>query len=210
MSITLYTEQDNGNLKFVAEVEGIDSAALALDAYIDENPRVKDREFVAVTGEISDGVVERLQVPEEAEIVQPRRAIVSTRDGDSAPAAKKTAVKTGRKPGRKPAAAKAEAADEEVTSTHPEAAPGAPYGFKADGTPRLRPGPGPRKGKAAAKKPAAKAAGAKPDGRTKAGRAAKAAAAKSTGTKVKASGTKIKTGGKRSASPIKRNAASED
>lgn len=74
MATTLFTEQENGNLKLVAEVEGIDNPALAVDALLDDAPRLKEREFVAIIGSIEDGTVTRVVVDND-EPVNPRRSI---------------------------------------------------------------------------------------------------------------------------------------
>ena len=115
MSTTLYVEQENGNLKLVAEVEDIDNAALAVDALLDET-KIREREFVAVIGSLEEGQVTRVVV-ESDEPVNPRRGIVisanfggggSTVDDDEpAPKPARRRTSTGRKPAaRKPAAKK--------------------------------------------------------------------------------------------------------
>lgn len=88
MATRLYVEQENGNLKFIEEVEGADGRPdLALDAVLDENPRLKNTAYVAVTGDLDDGTVCVLEVTDD-EPVNPRRGIaVST--SKSAPGPRK-------------------------------------------------------------------------------------------------------------------------
>lgn len=89
MATTLFVQKDNGDLKFIAEVEDIDNPALALDAVLDEGIRAARgvEEFVAVVGSLEDGVVVTLTVAGE-DIVQPRRAISVSSDGVVPAAAK--------------------------------------------------------------------------------------------------------------------------
>lgn len=75
MSISLYGEQENGNLKLVAEVEGFDNPALAVDALLDDAPRLRDREFVAIDFEA--GTLSRVTVDSD-EPVNPKRAMTVT------------------------------------------------------------------------------------------------------------------------------------
>jgi hypothetical protein len=83
MSTTLYIQQENGNLKLVAEVEDIDNPALAVDALLDDAPRLKEREFVALSGSLEDGKVTRVTVDDD-EPVNPRRSIsVTGGNGDT-------------------------------------------------------------------------------------------------------------------------------
>jgi hypothetical protein len=117
MGTLIYTEQAGDKLKLVAEVEDIDDAALAVDALIDQEPKLAGTEFTCFnTGS-------RQYVTAEEEVVQPRRKI-TIRGGvngaaKSAPrrqtrkpaapkaaAAKPAAKRTTRKPAAKPAAAK--------------------------------------------------------------------------------------------------------
>lgn len=75
MSISLYGEQENGNLKLVAEVEGFDNPALAVDALLDDAPRLRDREFVAIDFEA--GTLSRVTVDSD-EPVNPKRSMTVT------------------------------------------------------------------------------------------------------------------------------------
>lgn len=113
MSTTLYVEQENGNLKLVAEVEDIDNAALAVDALLDNAPRIKDREFVALVGDGEGGGSFCTVTVDSDEPVNPKRAMTirggsvvngDTAEEESAPARR---TSTRRKaPARKPAARK--------------------------------------------------------------------------------------------------------
>jgi len=71
----VYTEQENGNLKVIAEVEGIDNPALAVDALLDDAPRLKEREFVVIDFEA--GTLVRVTVDDD-EPVNPRRSMTVT------------------------------------------------------------------------------------------------------------------------------------
>jgi hypothetical protein len=76
----IYAAKENGDLKLIAEVEGLDDPALAVDALLDENPRLKQRDFVVIN---LDNV---MLVEAGEEIVQPRREIVIRGGNSSAPA----------------------------------------------------------------------------------------------------------------------------
>ena len=77
MQTNIYAQKDNGDLRLLAEVEGLDDPAMAVDALLDEMPRLKQREFVAI-------VLEHITFIEAGdEIVQPRRQI-SVRNGSGA------------------------------------------------------------------------------------------------------------------------------
>lgn len=80
MATTLFTEQENGNLKLIAEVD-IDNVALAVDALLDESPRLKDREFIALVGSTDGGTFTRVVV-ENDEPINPRRAITVAMNGN--------------------------------------------------------------------------------------------------------------------------------
>lgn len=109
MSTILFTEQENGNLKLVAEVD-IDNPALAVDALLDESPRLKEREFMALVGTSDEGVFTRVVV-EDDEPVHPRRAIRVTGsvNGSGAVAEKPAPRRRGRPPKAESQAATAEA-----------------------------------------------------------------------------------------------------
>jgi hypothetical protein len=79
MSVTLYVPQENGSLKYIAEVEGAEDGPLALDALLDEMPRLKHDQYVAISGTLEDGTVEVLTVPDDDAPLQPRRAILRSR-----------------------------------------------------------------------------------------------------------------------------------
>lgn len=55
--VTLYTQKENGDLKFVAEVEDVDDPGAAVEALLEENPRTRADEFVALVGDVEDGQV---------------------------------------------------------------------------------------------------------------------------------------------------------
>jgi hypothetical protein len=76
----IYAAKENGDLKLIAEIEGLDDPALAVDALLDEMPRLKQRDFVVIN---LDNV---MLVEAGEEIVQPRREIVIRGGNSSAPA----------------------------------------------------------------------------------------------------------------------------
>jgi hypothetical protein len=123
MSVRFYTEQENGTLKYVEEVEGTTDPGEAREALFDAIPRLaKQDEFVLIISEDGDntsGVMTRLS---KQEVVQTAWV---TGDGESAggddnedddeaeeepaPKPKRSAPKRGTKrkaPARKPAAKK--------------------------------------------------------------------------------------------------------
>jgi len=65
----IYALKDNGDLRLLAEIEGEDDPALAVDALLDEMPRLKQREFIVIN---LDNV---MTVEAGDEIVNPRREI---------------------------------------------------------------------------------------------------------------------------------------
>lgn len=138
----LYTEKENGDLKLVAEV-GIDDPALAVDALLDENPRLKNTEYVA----INEDQLVRVEVPEEPEIVQPRRRLKVKGGTNGATAAEDKPTRRRKASTRESTASKAAPA----TRSKPGPKPGAKT--NKDGSPRSKPGPKP---KSAASKPGPK------------------------------------------------------
>lgn len=148
--ITIYTEQDNGNLKLVAELEGIEGPALAVDALLDEMPRLKDREFVVLSGNLDDGAITRVVV-EDDEPIQPRRKMRVASNGE-APVAKRR----GRPPGSGKAKA-APAADETGEEAPAPKRRGRPPGSKNKPktavTTKAKPGPKPKAAAGKAKSP---------------------------------------------------------
>lgn len=80
MQTNIYAAKENGDLKLIAEIEGLDDPALAVDALLDEMPRLKQRDFVVIN---LDNV---MLVEAGEEIVQPRREIVIRGGNSSAPA----------------------------------------------------------------------------------------------------------------------------
>ena len=70
MQSNIYAQKENGDLRLVAEIEGLDDPAMAVDALLDEMPRLKQREFVVIN-------LDNVMIVEAGdEIVQPRREIV--------------------------------------------------------------------------------------------------------------------------------------
>ena len=72
MQSNIYAQKENGDLRLIAEIEGENDPALAVDALLDEMPRLKQRSFVVID---VDNV---LTVEAGDEIVQPRREITVT------------------------------------------------------------------------------------------------------------------------------------
>lgn len=69
MQSNIYAAKENGDLRLVAEIEGLDDPGLAVDALLDEMPRLKQREFVVIN-------LDNVMIVEAGdEIVQPRRQI---------------------------------------------------------------------------------------------------------------------------------------
>jgi hypothetical protein len=83
----IYAEKDNGDLRLIAEIEGLDDPALAVDALLDEMPRLKQRDFVVIN---LDNV---MKVEAGEDIIQPRRQITirggNSSDTGTAPAPKR-------------------------------------------------------------------------------------------------------------------------
>ena len=72
MQSNIYAQKENGDLKLVAEIEGLNDPALAVDALLDEMPRLRQREFIVID-------LDNVMVVEAGdEIVQPRRQISVT------------------------------------------------------------------------------------------------------------------------------------
>jgi len=68
----IYAQKENGDLKLVAEIEGLNDPAMAVDALLDEMPRLRQREFIVID-------LDNVMVVEAGdEIVQPRRQITVT------------------------------------------------------------------------------------------------------------------------------------
>lgn len=68
----IYAQKENGDLRLLAEIEGESDPALAVDALLDEMPRLKQRQFVVIN---IDNV---MLVEASDEIVQPRRQMTIT------------------------------------------------------------------------------------------------------------------------------------
>jgi hypothetical protein len=75
MQSNIYAQKENGDLRLLAEIEGETDPALAVDALLDEMPRLKQRSFVVID---LDNV---MVVEAEDEIVQPRRKITVSSNG---------------------------------------------------------------------------------------------------------------------------------
>jgi hypothetical protein len=73
MQSNIYAQKENGDLRLIAEIEGLSDPALAVDALLDEMPRLKQRQFIVID-------LDNVMVVEAGdEIVQPRREINVTR-----------------------------------------------------------------------------------------------------------------------------------
>ena len=107
MSITIFVPRDNGDLKYLAEVDEVERPEMALDALLDELPRLVNQgpNYVALVGTTEDaisvsrnGVVPAVVEPDEddEEPAKPRRRA----------ARKQTRTGTAKRAARKPAAAK--------------------------------------------------------------------------------------------------------
>jgi len=84
MSITIYVPRDNGDLKYVAEVDEVERPEMALDALLDEMPRVANQgpNFVALMGTTEDGTMVTLVLDPEAPVEErPKRAITVSANG---------------------------------------------------------------------------------------------------------------------------------
>lgn len=149
MATVLYTEKDNGDLKLIAEVEGIDSPALAVDALLDDAPRLKDREFVALVGDGESGTFTKVVV-EDDEPINPRRTIrVSVVNNGKVETTTKSA------PRRQSRTAKPKSASNGRKAPAARKKPGPKPGTKRS-TAKAKPGPKPKPRTAAASKPRAK------------------------------------------------------
>ena len=72
MQSNIYAQKDNGDLRLIAEIEGLNDPALAVDALLDEMPRMKQRSFIVID-------LDNVMVVEAGDdIVQPRREIKVT------------------------------------------------------------------------------------------------------------------------------------
>jgi len=117
--VTLYAPQENGNLKFLAEVEDADDAAEAVEALLEEQPRIRAEEFVALIGDLEEGIIVTVR---QIEQTQTRWSVSANGNGEDeeeleeeeeAPAPRKrgrpkgSTTKPKRGPGRPPKAAAA-------------------------------------------------------------------------------------------------------
>jgi hypothetical protein len=72
MQSNIYAQKENGDLRLIAEIEGLSDPALAVDALLDEMPRMKQRQFIVID-------VDNVMLVEAGDdIVQPRRQITVT------------------------------------------------------------------------------------------------------------------------------------
>jgi hypothetical protein len=149
MTIVLYEAQENGNLKFVTASETA-NAALAVDEFIDENPRSKLRSFVYLdTEDMESGTFGSVEVTDDAP-VQPRRAM-KVSGGSSSEVSEAPAPRTRRRQTAKPKAAPEPAAPSKPAAKRKTAAK-KPASKPAAKKPASKPKVAPK----AASKPAAK------------------------------------------------------
>jgi len=87
MSITIFIPRDNGDLKYVAEVDEVERPDMALDALLDEMPRVANQStiFAAVVGSMEEGgEIVILELDPEAPVEErPKRAIRMSNNGST-------------------------------------------------------------------------------------------------------------------------------
>jgi hypothetical protein len=84
MSITIFIPRDNGDLKYIAEVDEVERPEMALDALLDEMPRVANQgpNFVALMGTMEDGTMVVLTLDPDAPVEErPKRAISVSANG---------------------------------------------------------------------------------------------------------------------------------
>lgn len=93
MSTSIYTEQDNGNLKLLAEIEEDIEDGEAVQLLLEESPKLKADRFVVIVGGLDDGVS---SVVEQAEEVITTITWKSSRNGNGEAAA--PAKRRGRPP----------------------------------------------------------------------------------------------------------------
>jgi hypothetical protein len=111
----IYAQKENGDLKLIAEIEGLNDPALAVDALLDEMPRLKQREFVVID-------LDNVMIVEAGEdVVQPRREIV-IRNGSTP---------TPKRRGRPPKAAAVEPEEDEGSEDAEEEEPPKPSRSRA-------------------------------------------------------------------------------
>jgi hypothetical protein len=147
MTIVLYEAQENGNLKFVTASETA-NAGLAVDEFIDENPRSKLRSFVYLdTDDMESGTFGSVEVTND-EPVQPKRAMKISGNGASASSevTEAPAPRTRRRQTAKPKAA----------PSKPKPAPRAAPKKTASKPAAKKPASKPKVAPKAAAKPAAK------------------------------------------------------
>ena len=102
MSVKFYTAQENGNLKYIEEVEGTDDVDAAREALFEARPRLANtEEFICIVGDFEDGTVETIS---KQEVVQTAWAssrssneVDEDEEDEPAPAPKRR----GRPPGTK-------------------------------------------------------------------------------------------------------------
>lgn len=78
MSITIFVPRDNGDLKYLAEVDQVERPEMALDALLDEVPRLVNQgpNYVALVGTTEDGTMVTLTLDPDMPVEErPKRAI---------------------------------------------------------------------------------------------------------------------------------------
>lgn len=84
MSITIFVPRDNGDLKYLAEVDEVERPEMALDALLDELPRLANQgpNYVALVGTTEDGTLVTLTLDPDAPVEErPKRSISVSRNG---------------------------------------------------------------------------------------------------------------------------------
>jgi hypothetical protein len=166
--VKIYAVKESGDLKLLGEADGGgENPALLIDLLLDDNPRLREREFAVVD---SEGVLTYVTVNGD-EPVNPRRDISVS--GPATTTGGRTRSEGGRKRGGRRKAA-AEPADEPDEGEEKPKKRGRPKGTKNKSTAK-KPGPKPKaKGKAKAKG-GAKKGSAKKSGGNKAAKKGKKA-----------------------------------
>jgi hypothetical protein len=76
-TVTIYIPKDNGDLAYVADVEDEDRPDMALDAVLDELPRISQRSdtFIAIVDGLEDGKTVVLTLGGDEVLRRPKRSI---------------------------------------------------------------------------------------------------------------------------------------
>lgn len=138
----IYAQKENGDLRLIAEIEGESDPALAVDALLDEMPRLKQRSFIVID---LDNV---MTVEAGDDIVQPRREITVTSGNNVGGATVEEDEEAGEEDEEADEEQEEEPeAEEEEAPAPPKRRPGRPRG-SAKSRPSKRPGkPAKRGGK---------------------------------------------------------------